>query len=266
MVPLGPRLRGPSSHGAGGYRGAVHRPSGASGDGVVVGRVAEVWRYPVKSVGGERLTRGWCERRGLEGDRRWAVVGADGKIGSGKTTRRFRRMPGLLALRACTDDGGGVWVELPDGRRGQVTDPVTAAWLHSVTGEPVTLCEESATSHLDDAPVHLVTTGALDGLGALDLAGPLADGRRFRPNLLVQADAALDPPCRLQVGTGAVLAVTAPTVRCVMTTMAQPGLAFAPGILRRLEQYRKGCFGVYAAVEREGAVAVGDPVTVLDRA
>lgn len=225
-----------------------------------------MWRYPVKSLGGEQLVRARCERRGVRGDRRWAVTGEDGRIGSGKTTRRFRRMPGLLSLRARTDDAGNVWVELPDGRRGRVEDPETAAWLSEVTGEPVHLRQESSTSHFDDGPLHLVTTGSLSDLGPLGLHGPLADRRRFRPNLLLAADAPLDPPCRLLVGAAAVLAVSGPTVRCVMTTMAQPGLAFAPAVLKQLEHHRDGRLGVYATVEREGEVAVGDPVTVLDGA
>lgn len=42
------------------------------------------------------------------GDRRWALYGEDGKIGSGKTTRRFRRMHGLLALEGITDGGASM--------------------------------------------------------------------------------------------------------------------------------------------------------------
>ena len=262
------RARPPAPPGrrVGRYPRAVQPAPGASVDGAAIGRVAEVWRYPVKSLGGEQLVGALCERRGVRGDRRWAVTGEDGRIGSGKTTRRFRRMPGLLSLRARTDDAGDVWVELPDGRRGRVEDPATAAWLSEVTGEPVRLREESGTSHFDDGPLHLVTTGSLSDLGPLDLHGPLADRRRFRPNLLLAADAPLDPPCRLRVGAAAVLAVSTPTARCVMTTMAQPGLAFAPTVLKQLEHHRDGCLGVYATVEREGEVAVGDPVTVLDGA
>ena len=65
-----------------------------------LGSVAEVWRYPVKSLRGERLDGAACSARGIDQDRRWAVLGADGRIGSGKTTRRFRRMPGLRDTRS----------------------------------------------------------------------------------------------------------------------------------------------------------------------
>jgi uncharacterized protein len=241
----------------------VHQTAEGSSNPPVIGRVAEVWRYPVKSLGGEQLDRVRCQRRGLSGDRHWAVVGEDGVIGSGKTTRRFRRMPGLLSLAAQTDDAGTVWVELPDGRRGRAMDPTTARWLCELTGQAVHLAEESETSHFDDAPLHLVTTGALEGLGALGLGGAAADRRRFRPNLVIEAEGTVEPPCRLLVGTTAVLALTTSTIRCVMTTLPQPGLPFTPGILKRLEQDRQGCFGVYARVEQEGEIAVGDPVAAL---
>jgi len=97
------------------------------GRGPVIGWVAELWRYPVKSLGGERLACATLEPRGLTGDRLWAVRGEDGRIGSGKTTRRFRRMPHLLSLTARTDTDGVVWIGFPDGRRGRADDPETAA-------------------------------------------------------------------------------------------------------------------------------------------
>ncbi|HEU5109086.1 MAG TPA: MOSC N-terminal beta barrel domain-containing protein, partial [Micromonosporaceae bacterium] len=62
------------------------------------GVVERLWRYPVKSTGGERVDRVAVEFRGLAGDRLWAVRDAAGKFGSGKSTRRFRHMPGLLRL------------------------------------------------------------------------------------------------------------------------------------------------------------------------
>jgi len=97
------------------------------GRGPVIGRVAELWRYPVKSLGGERLARATLEPRGLTGDRLWAVRGEDGRIGSGKTARRFRRMPHLLSLTARTDTDGVVWIGFPDSRHVRADDPGTAA-------------------------------------------------------------------------------------------------------------------------------------------
>ncbi|MER5373021.1 MOSC N-terminal beta barrel domain-containing protein [Streptomyces sp. NPDC002553] len=56
------------------------------------------WRHPIKSTGGERLESVGVDEPGLLGDRLYAVRDAEGRFGSGKNTRRFRRMPGLLRL------------------------------------------------------------------------------------------------------------------------------------------------------------------------
>ena len=64
--------------------------------------VAQAWRYPVKSLGGEQVAVCWADERGLAGDRVWAVQDRDGKLGSGKNSRRFRRRP-WAAERRNTD-------------------------------------------------------------------------------------------------------------------------------------------------------------------
>src|SRR5215212_4657879 len=80
-----------------------------------LGRVAALARYPVKSLAGEALAEATVESHGLAGDRTWAVYTEDGGIGSGKTTRRFRRVDGLLGL-AGRSAGGAPVVTTPDGR------------------------------------------------------------------------------------------------------------------------------------------------------
>ncbi|WP_233583870.1 MOSC N-terminal beta barrel domain-containing protein [Micromonospora sp. CV4] len=71
-------------------------------------RVAEIRRYPIKSMLGEAVPLAEVGERGLAGDRLWAVRDLDGKLGSGKNTRRFRRMPGLFRLQAYAADDRGV--------------------------------------------------------------------------------------------------------------------------------------------------------------
>lgn len=81
-----------------------------------VGRVVGLWRYPVKSLCGERLERLAFDERGVVGDRVWGLVDEHGKIASGKTTRRFRRVPGLLRHGARLGADGAPTLELADGR------------------------------------------------------------------------------------------------------------------------------------------------------
>ncbi|MGH8981322.1 MAG: MOSC domain-containing protein [Acidimicrobiales bacterium] len=233
--------------------------SDAAGD--PAGRVDALWRYPVKSIGGERVGVLHLDDRGVVGDRRWAVVGRDGKLGSGKTTRRFRRMAGLLSFRAETAGDGTVWVHPCDGDRWQVTDPETALAIGAVVGEEVRLLEESAVPHLDAAPVHLITTGALASFA--DEVGEPLEVRRFRPNVVVEAETNGDEWAarRLCIGT-AELEVAVPTERCVMVTMAQQGIEPRPSLLRQITRRLDGNFGLYATVVRSGVVALGDPVVV----
>ncbi len=86
----------------------------------VVGSVSGLWRFPVKSMGGERLEQGEFTERGLVGDRAHALIDVDtGKVASAKSARLF---PGLLGCRATfvepprlDSDLPPVRIALPDG-------------------------------------------------------------------------------------------------------------------------------------------------------
>jgi len=126
----------------------------------VLGVVERLWRYPIKSTGGERPDRIAVDRRGLAGDRLWAVRDANGKFGSGKNTRRFRRMPGLLQLSARYQHGHDR-PQLLDPAGQPVPDP--DVFLRSyLDRDDVTLAREGDISHFDQLPVSVVTTATLD--------------------------------------------------------------------------------------------------------
>jgi uncharacterized protein YcbX len=76
--------------------------------------VASLHRYPIKSMAGEEVTHLEVNQRGSVGDRLWSVRTSDGKIGSGKNSRRFAAVPKLLELRAEARDGTVV-ITFPDG-------------------------------------------------------------------------------------------------------------------------------------------------------
>lgn len=230
-----------------------------------VGAVARVLRYPVKSLRGEAVAACAVDRRGLAGDRWWALATDDGKLASGKSTRRFRAVGGLLDLAAALDGDVPV-VTLPGGERLRGDDPSASARLSAALGHRVRLATEGDVGHHDDAPVHLCTTS---GLAALEAIGgsQAGDHRRYRPNLVVDVPGPGHPEDdwigrRLRVG-GVELAVTGPAERCVMVTHAQDGLAHHPGLLRDLAAHRDLCAGVYADVVTPGLVREGAPVTLL---
>jgi uncharacterized protein len=232
-----------------------------------VGAVAEIRRYPVKSLVGEPLRTVGVDRRGLEGDRRWAVTDADGKLGSGKSTRRFRRMDGLLQLAASYDDHRTPVVAFPDGRHLPGDDPCIHQALSDHVGRPVQLRPEGRVSHLDDGPLHLVTTASLAVL-AEHRGGPVSVAR-LRPNLLVDVGTAAGfvedgwIGRTLTIGGDLVISIRAPMPRCVMVELPQRHLPAAPGLLDSIGQLNGACLGVVADVVRPGRVHLDDPVQLL---
>jgi uncharacterized protein YcbX len=227
-----------------------------------IGHVAAVHRYPVKSLSGEPLAEALVDRRGLVGDRLWSVLDPDGKLGSGKSSRRFRRMDGLLALTA-EYDGEVPVVTFPDGRRLRPGTELDEALSWHV-GRPVALGREGEVSHFDDGPVHLVTTS---GVRAVEREhGAPVDARRFRANLLVDSDPELGAEdgwlgCRLAIGE-VLLDVVQPMPRCVMVDLPQVSVPADGGLLRTLTAHRAGEFGVLLEVTRPGRVRVGDEVVL----
>jgi uncharacterized protein len=230
--------------------------------------VSELWRYPVKGLLGESLQTLTLDEWGVVGDRAHAVCGADGKLGSAKTTRRFRRMPHLLTMRSFTAADGSVTVEMADGWVGDVSAPATAARVGETVGEPVTLCAEGDIRHVDAAGVHLVTTASLGWLQAR-LPGVRVDRRRFRPNILVacDGDGLVEEEwvgAEVRVGS-ARLRIERRTIRCVTPALAQDDLAFAAAIPSEIERSNEFCFGVYATVVAPGHVHRNDEVRGVSR-
>lgn len=228
-------------------------------------RLLSVHRYPVKSLLGEELGEVAVDARGCAGDRLWSVRDADGKLGSGKTTRRFRRMDGLLELRA-TLDGEVPVVAFPDGRRFRAGTPEVDRALSDHVGRLVTLGREEQVSHFDEGPVHLVTTASLRTLAQAH-GGPV-DPRHSRANLLVAWDGDGFPEHgwpggRLAIGRDVVLRIRDVMPRCVMVNAAQGDLAADGGLLRTITDAAGGALGVVADVERAGLVRVGDQVSLL---
>lgn len=220
-----------------------------------LGAVVALHRYPVKSLRGEQLDAVRVEARGVAGDRLYALRNPQGKLGSGKSTRRFSRMERLLDLQAVYDGATPV-VAFPDGEAIAGDDPHIHDRLSAHAGQPVTLAREDEISHFDDSPLHLITTA---GLRTLGLAA--ADAQRFRPNIVIDVPGygfVEDDWIGREVLVGDVrLRITGGAVRCVMIGMAQEQLPERPELLRQVGDLHDTCFGVYAAVVTPGEIAVG---------
>ena len=216
--------------------------------------VTDVWRYPVKSMGGERLDACLITDRGLEGDRRWALV--DGVANRAGKLLSIRQDERLMTYQARLGDHG-VEVVTPDGELRRLDDQLVAA-LAEQTARPLTL-RDLAGANFDDSPVLVVNLASVAAFG-LEAGVPI-DRRRFRANLYLDG---LEPEeelrwlgRRIRVGD-AELEVIKRCDRCVVITRDPDTTTASPELLRILTDTHETCMGLYCGVVRPGRVAVGD--------
>jgi uncharacterized protein len=231
------------------------------------GKISQLWRYPVKSLLGESCAELSIDRRGVIGDRWYAICDRNGKFGSGKNTRRFRKIDGLFKFQASYDDGIPI-ITFPDRRTMRGDDPNIDAELSSVLGQPVTLVEEKNIPHFDAASLHLVTSASLEWLKSL-LPNSIIDERRFRPNLLINLPDRVPSQHswigqRLSIGQEVEVEVTELTERCIMTCLEQQELAYDSEIIKTIKKKSNLNFGVYAKIIKTGVVRIGDRIFPLE--
>lgn len=242
-------------------------------------KVAQLWRYPAKSLAGERLERAEVGSLGLDGDRRWGLVDLDTGL-----VLTARRVPELLFAEFVGNEsstnrppGESPAIRLPDGR---VTsdDTVLSEWL----GRRVELRRATPDEHgtyeialNDDRPdgewqqwhgpegvfhdssrtqVSIISEDALTEW----------DVRRFRPNVVVSGGDERDLVGHdIRIGDVA-LRVVKEIDRCVIVTRPQPGLERDKSVLVDVHRGRGGSLGVGALVRQPGAIAVGDTIQLAD--
>ena len=228
------------------------------------GRIVLVTRYPVKSMGGEQLASAEVGPEGLFADREYAVYGADGKLASGKHSRRFRRMDPVFDLVAAKR-GPETVVTLGDGTEVVVGQPDSDAILSAHFGEPVSLKRETDVPHQDAAQLSIVGSATLAELGRHEGDGRPVDPRHLRANIVVQTEQpyAEEDWVGHDVTIGEVgLRVSEPIERCRMVGVAQVGLPARPGMLRAISDHHDLFAGIYASITRPGTIEVGDVVTI----
>lgn len=233
----------------------------------VVGSVGTVTRYPVKSLAGEAVPSAALEARGLVGDREWAVLTADGGIGSGKTTRRFRKIAGLLDWTAAAGAGGPPVLISPSGEVWRVDEPRASEVLSLALGQPLRLRREADVPHHDECGVHLVTTSSVRRVE--QLVDGSVDVRRLRANLVIGTEGTgfvedAWTGAELEVGAEVVLRLGAGMSRCVMVDQPQAAVTPGPPVLRALGLAHDVLLGLQAEVLRPGTLSVGDVVRLRD--
>src|SRR5688500_8531837 len=221
-----------------------------------VGRIAALWRYPVKSMAGEPLERADVSWHGLAGDRRWAFV-RPGLERSNFPWLTIRERPDMSLHHPSFADPGRpdasrTVVRTPSGESYDVVDPALAASL----GEGVRVIKQNR-GVFDALPLSLISTASI---GTLDV-------RRFRPNLVVEAPGEFPEDGwvgrTLSIG-GLRMRADKRDPRCVLVNVDPDTTERDHSVLRWIAQERETCLGVYGSTVSPGVVAVGDSVLIED--
>ena len=209
--------------------------------------VAELWRYPVKSLAGERLEQAEIRPDGMIGDRLVQVYDARGHVVTA------RKHPDLLGHRGTLGPDGEPRI---DGW--PWASPEAAAAITPAVGWKARLERFTGEERFDILPLLVATDGAIAALGV--------DGRRLRPNIVVGGVDGLGerewPGRRLRIGE-VEIAVAQLRARCVMTTYDPDTQVQDPGVLRRIVREFGGTMALDCAALTSGTVRLGDPVTLL---
>jgi uncharacterized protein YcbX len=208
--------------------------------------VAGLWRYPVKTLAGERLEKAEVGADGFPGDRVVWVRGPEGV----RTSRRHYR---LLGLRGRSGLDG---IPTIDGHRWD--SPEALALVKRAAGEDAWLELSDEQSRFDVLPLLVATDGAVAAFGR--------DVRRLRPNILIGGVEGLDerewPGAELHIGR-LIVRLDSLRGRCPMTTVDPDTLERDPEVLRDIGRRFRGQLALNADVARAGAIAVGNPVRLV---
>jgi MOSC domain-containing protein len=212
---------------------------------MLLGTLDSIWRYPVKSLRGERLDSVEVGTSGIPGDRQSALFVRDGHAArAGKTLRGKEH--DRLHLVSGADSG------------------IALAAQRGIQAE----CRREE-HFFDDAPISIVLDRWLDELSSA--IGYAVEPERFRPNFFVRAAAAFTAGeatlegARLDLG-GVCLRVRGPIERCVTTTYDPNGGPSDPRVLRLVAQRRNTWMGVYCDVVTPGHTRAGDSLVLVSPA
>ena len=290
-----------------------------------IAHVKEIWRYPVKSMGGEQQNSASLTETGMVGDRLWAVLDADGEIKSARQWSKLIQMAARYAdsekphANAYVESVPNVVISAPgqaefasrapntNSELGQFLqkdcrlEPLRPAAatefftppkernvanldveLDKLEGEgdfdfsqtPEEIFEilgqymTPTGAFYDTFPLHILSTQSLNYLARESKAD--ANQKRFRPNILLDfVDGSADTPeftlagKLIRIGATAIR-IRAKTIRCSIPSRPQPllGLEQDPAMTRAMVDLFERHIGVYASIEAEGDIKIGDPVFV----
>lgn len=236
---------------------------------IEIGHVEAIFRYPVKSMGGERLevaNLGW---HGLDGDRRLAFRRRDDR--SGFPWLSASKLPDLLLFTPHRREDGAqgdlpTHIRTPDGEDMPVFGEDLAAEVGRRYGAPLQMMQLKH-GIFDDASISVIASDTVREISRL--AGLSPDVRRFRPNVVVrllrpvpfQEDEWLGGVLSIGEGDDApAITVTTRDLRCSMVNLDPDSAKSAPEVLKTVARANQTNAGIYGAVTRIGRLAVGQAI------
>ena len=242
---------------------------------MMVGRVREIVRYPVKSMAGTAAESAFLGWYGLDGDRRFAFRRMGDE--SGMPWLTASRLPQLVLYQpiALAQSGGepfATHVRTPAGSCVELQGPELTAELADRFGGAVELMRLKH-GIFDETPVSVITVATIAGIGRED--GLDLDRRRFRANIVLDTEG--DEPFLEDGWVGGMLlfgdsdsrpavSVTQRDIRCMMVNLDPDTAEQDARVMKTVVRLNENTAGVYATVVRTGTIRVGDSVTFVSGA
>jgi MOSC domain-containing protein len=234
-----------------------------------IGEVEALFRYPVKSMGGEHLevaSLGW---HGLDGDRRLAFRRSDDRTGFPWLSAS--RLPELVLFapeqrEAADGDNLPTHLRTPEGETLGVFSQELSTEISRRLGSPVEMMYLNR-GIFDEASISVITSTTVGEISRLSAQDP--DVRRFRPNIVIASRRSVPFEEDEWVGgnlsfgessEAAVIGITNRDERCSMVNFDPDSARQAPEVLKTIVRLRDNKVGVYGATIRRGRLAVGQPI------
>lgn len=210
-------------------------------------KIIEIWRYPVKTMAGEKLERAGVGPLGIEGDRVVHVEDARGRVITSRSHPRFLGHKGSLGPQGEIRVDGRPW-----------ESPEVAADVADIVGPGAHLVRDDGPERFDVLPLLVATDGAIAAFGH--------DRRRLRPNLVIGGVEGLTerewPGACLRIGS-VLIGVRDLRLRCIMTSYDPDTLVQDKEITRGIYRRFDGKLALDCFVIEGGEMAVGDEVDLV---
>jgi len=233
-----------------------------------IGHIEAIFRYPVKSMAGERLEEAGMGWHGLDGDRRLAFRKIDDR--SGFPWLSASKLPDMVRFMPLRREDAAqelpTHVRMPDGNELPIFGEELAKEVGRRLGAPVQMMQLKH-GIFDEASISVIASDTVREIGKL--AARDADVRRFRPNVVVRTQQSV--PFQEDEWVGGALtfgegddapeiAVTMRDVRCAMVNFDPDTATPTPEVLKAIVREHNNTAGIYGTVTRIGRLAVGQSI------